>query len=91
MKTATTTNKNDIANFLAELTYAHANATSDASINPSVNVTVKEIEKAHKLGLLEDRYYETNRTLMAIQTLREVKSFTPEFFHTAYRFGLDRN
>ena len=72
MKTATITNKNDITNFLAELTYAHANATSDASINPSVNpsvnVTVKEIEKAHKLGLLADRYYETNRTLMAAQT-----------------------
>ena len=73
MKTATITNKNDITNFLAELTYAHANATSDASINSSVNVAVKEIEKAHKLGLLADRYYETNRTLMAAQTLERGK------------------
>ena len=73
METATPIRQNDITSFLADLTYAHARATSDASINPQINETIKEIKKAHKLGVLADRYYQTNRTSLAAETLERAK------------------
>ena len=73
VKTATSIRQNDITSFLADLTYAHARATSDASINPQINETIKEIKKAHKLGVLADRYYQTNRASLAAETLERAK------------------
>ena len=73
MKTATPIKQNDITSFLADLTYAHARTTSDASINPQITETIKEIKKAHKLGVLADRYYQTNRASLAAETLERAK------------------